>query len=172
MDKIITFFSGLRSTTPKETLGLSKILDNIRSGKWKKQVEKCKEDLKNKDFLPCFTPTGIFSHRSIKGLEEYNGIICLDIDHLEDPELLKKKASKLSYVHAAFVTPSGKGLKVIILTNGERDNYKENEEKVARGFFHDTGATRDNRCKDIARIQFVSYDPELFYNSGSNFFTF
>ena len=166
----VTFFKGLRSTTPQEHTTLENILFKIRDGEWKKGIDKCKVDLKNKDRLPCFTPTGVFNHRSIAGLEEYNGIICLDIDHVEDPELLKQKASKLSYVHAAFVTPSGHGLKVIIKTSGKREDYKANEEKVASGFFHDTGAQRDNRCKDIARIQFVSYDPELYYNPDSREF--
>lgn len=166
----VTFFKGLRFTTPKEQSTLEEILHKIKSGEWKKGVDKCKEDLKNKDFLPCFTPTGKFSYRSIAGLEEYNGIICLDIDHLEDPVALKKKASNLSYVHAAFITPSGHGLKVIIKTSGDRENYKTNEEKVANGFFHDTGTKRDDRCKDIARIQFVSYDPDLYYNPDSKEF--
>jgi len=165
-----TFFKGLRSTTPQEHLNLSEVLDGIKNGKWKESVDKCKEDLKNKDFLPCFTPTGTFSYRSIAGLDEYNGVICLDLDHIEDPSTLKEKVSKLSYVHAAFITPSGKGLKVIILTDGKREDYKINEEKVSGGFFHDTGVLRDNRCKDIARIQFVSYDPELFYNPDSKKF--
>ena len=170
MENRITFFKGLRSTTPVETLKLSEVLTKIKEGKWKDKVDKCKIDLKYKDFLPCFTPTGIFSHRSITGMESYNGIICLDIDHVENPQELKEKAQKLSYVHAAFITPSGKGLKVIIMTNGDVDGYKENELKVSSAFFHDTGAARDNRCKDIARIQYVSYDPELYYNSESQIF--
>lgn len=170
MEVKTTFFKGLRSTTPQKHLNLSEVLDGIKNGTWKESVEKCKQDLRNKDLLPCFTPTGSFHYRSIAGLDEYNGVICLDIDHVEDPSTLKKKASNLKYVHAAFITPSGKGLKVIILTDGNKDNYKVNEEKVSTGFFHDTGALRDNRCKDIARIQFVSYDPELYYNPNSSKF--
>jgi hypothetical protein len=103
----------------------------------------------------------------LAGLEEYNGVICLDVDHVEDPSALKRVSASLNYVHAAFITPSGKGLKVIVVTDATIDNYKEVEEFVAQKFLDDTGAARDNRCKDIARIQFVSYDPELFYNQDS-----
>lgn len=165
-----TFFKGLRSTSPEKVSDLKEILEGIKNGTWKNGVEKCRENLKYKDFLPCFTPTGVFQHRSIAGLVEYNGTICLDIDHLENPEDLKEKAKKLPYVLAAFITPSGKGLKVIIPTNSRREDYKETEEKVASTFLEETGASRDNRCKDIARIQFVSYDPELYYNSEPQFF--
>lgn len=167
MDKQVTTFRGLRSTKPQENLLLSQVLENIKNGKWKDRVEKCHTDLKYKDYLPVFTPTGIFSHRSIAGLEEYNGIICLDIDHVEEPEILRAKASKLNYVHAAFITPSGKGLKVIVLTDSTRERYVFAENIIADWFFHDTGGIRDNRCKDIARIQYISYDPELYHNPDS-----
>ena len=167
MDIPVTVFRGLRFTSPKEQTTLEKVLNDIKSDKWKDRVLKCHIDLKHKDWLPCFTPTGTFSHRSIKGMESYNGIICLDIDHVEDPADLKSRASKLNYVGAAFVTPSGKGLKVIISTNATAENYKEMEEKVSTAFFHDAGAARDIRCKDIARIQFVSYDPDIYINENA-----
>jgi hypothetical protein len=167
MDKNVTFFKGVRSTNPQEQTTLSAVLENIQNGKWKSRVEKCYNDLKYKDYLPCFTPTGTFSYRSIAGLEDYNGIICLDIDHVEDPNELKTKASALEYVHAAFVTPSGKGLKVIVLTDSTRERYVFAENIVAEKFKNDTGFERDNRCKDIARIQFISYDPELHHNLNS-----
>ena len=117
MNYNVTFFKGLRSTKPQKSLPLSEILEGIRTGEWASKVLPCLTDISFKEKLPCFTPTGFFNHRSIAGMEYYNGIICLDIDHIEDPIALKKRASKLSYVYAAFITPSGKGLKVIIKTN-------------------------------------------------------
>lgn len=167
LNQTVTFFKGLRSTKPVKTMPILEVLQEIQNGTYKDKVLPCQSDLSKKDYLPCFTPTGVFNHRSIKGLEEYNGIMCLDIDHVEDPIDLKSRASKLNYVGAAFVTPSGKGLKVIIPTNATAENYKEMEEKVSSAFFHDAGAARDNRCKDIARIQFVSYDPDIYINENA-----
>jgi len=163
----VTMFKGLWHTKPTEFIDMSEIIQMIKSDKWKQKIEDCRKNLKKKDYLPCFTPTGIFNHRSIAGMEQYNGVICLDIDNLEDPETLKEKCSKLPYVMCAFVTPSSKGLKVIIVTNGKRENYREVEEFVAQKFLEDTGAKRDNGCKDIARIQFISHDPLLFFNDNS-----
>ena len=167
MDIPVTTFRGLVYTKPKEQTTLEAVLNDIKSTKWKSQVEKCYVDLTKKDWLPVFTPTGTFSHRSIKGLEVYNGIICLDIDKIEDPVSLKEVVKTLCWVHAAFITPSGKGLKVIVRTNALSENYKPTEEKIAAMFEKATGFPRDNRCKDIARIQFVSYDPDLYYNPES-----
>ena len=163
----VTTFSGLKFTKPKLQTTLEDVLMDIKSDKWKEKIEKCRKDLKYKDWLPCFTPTGEFSHRSIKGMENYNGIICLDVDGVDDPESLKEKCKDLNWVHAAFITPSGKGLKVIVKTDATSDVYKVTEEKVAAMFLKATGSARDNHCKDIARIQFISHDPDLYYNTNS-----
>ena len=167
---IVTYFKGLRSTKPDSNRELSTILEDIQTGKWKAAVERCRTDLSKKGLLPCFTPTGIFNHRSIKGLEEYNGVICLDIDHVENPEELKSACKNIPWVHAAFITPSGAGLKVIVKSKATVENYKETEELVQAAFRDETNFVRDNRCKDIARIQFVSYDPTLYYNPDSSTF--
>jgi len=168
-----TKFKSLRNTKPQEVVNLISVLNEIKSDKYKEKIEKIREDENPsksplKDRLPVFTPTGQFNHRSIKGLEEYNGLICLDIDHIEEPENLKTKCKSLPYVYSAFVTPSGKGLKVLIKTDATLETYKETELKVAEKFKLDTDAIRDNHCKDIARIQFVSYDPEIYINEKSS----
>ena len=172
MEIHVTTFRGLRFTAPKEQTTLEKVLLDIKSDKWKDRVIKCHSDIKKKDWLPVFTPTGSFSHRSIKGLEQYNGIICLDIDHVENPELLKEEVKCLDWVHAAFITLSGKGLKVIVRTNATTHSYRAVEEKIALLFFEATNYSRDNHCKDIARIQFISYDPDLYYNPQSKILEF
>lgn len=171
----VTRFKAIRSTKPEKVTTLTEVLDDIKSDKYKKEIVAIRQDLNPskctaKNNLPVFTPTGRFSYRSIKGLEEYNGIICLDIDHVEDINELKKRASKLSYVHAAFVTPSGSGLKVIIKSDATTETYKEAELEISFAFQMDTGGIRDNHCKDIARIQFISYDPDLYYNKNSKTF--
>jgi hypothetical protein len=167
-----TFFTSLKNTKPSKFCTLEEIFEIIKSEKYKSIVSKIREEelpsksiLKNK--IPVFTPTGIFNHRSIKGLEIYNGIICLDLDGVENPNDLKERCKQLDYVYAAFITPSGKGLKVIIKTSSLKDDYKITEEIVSKRFFEDTGFMRDNHCKDIARIQFLSYDPYLYCNQYS-----
>ena len=166
MELNVTTFRGLRFTAPKEQTTLKAVLDDIKSDKWKSRIEKCRLDLKHKDWLPVFTPTGTFSHRSIKGMETYNGVICLDIDNVEDPTMLKEKCKQFLWIHAAYITPSGKGLKVIVMTANTSDEYRFVEETVAGMFRVATGFSRDNRCKDIARIQFISWDPDLYYNEN------
>jgi hypothetical protein len=167
-----TRFKSLRNTKPEQVVSLTEVLSEIASDKYKKQIDEIRSQENPsksplKDKLPVFTPTGVFNYRSLAGLEDYNGLMCLDIDHVEDPISLKEKCKKLNYVYAAFITPSGKGLKVMIKSPATSENYREIEAKVAEAFSLDTGAIRDNHCKDISRIQFVSYDPELYINENS-----
>lgn len=163
----VTTFKHKTSTTPVAYMKLEEMLGYIKSDMWKSKILACHYDLKRKDWLPCFTPTGIFTHRSIAGLEFYNGVVCLDVDSVPDPEALKEKVKHLEWIHAMFTTPSGHGLKVIIKTNGDEHHYTVNEERVAKLWLKESGYPRDNHCKDIARIQYISWDPNLFYNPNS-----
>lgn len=167
-----TRFSSIKNTKPMGTEDLLIVLNEIASDKYKLQIDeirKAENPSKSplKDKLPLFTPTGIFNHRSMAGLEAYNGIICLDIDGVSNPQELKEKAKMLHWVYAAFITPSGQGLKVLVKTNATSETYKQTEILVAEAFLNITGSSRDNHCKDIARIQFVSHDPDIYINEHS-----
>lgn len=167
-----TRFKSVKSTKPESTQSLLSVLEEIRSEKYKSQIEEIRKQENPsktplKDKLPVFTPTGIFNYRSMAGLEDYNGLIFFEIDGVSNPEDLKERCKKLDWVYAAFVTPSGQGLKVMVKTNATKETYKQIELIVADAFNHATGCSRDNHCKDIARIQFVSYDPNIYINEHS-----
>lgn len=167
----VTTFKSRTSTQPETQTTLADVLEGIRSDRWKAKILKCRENMKNKDWLPAFTPTGVFSYRSIAGHEEYNGVICLDIDGLEAPESVKECAKSLPWVHACFVTASGKGLKVIVRTTAHKMNYTSYEEAFADYWAKTLKMPpRDKHCHDIARIQYISWDPNLYYNPDSTVF--
>jgi hypothetical protein len=173
----ITRFKSLRSTKPQAVTNLAEVLEEIASEKYKDkilEIRKFETPAKSplKDLLPVFTPTGKFNHRSIAGLEQYNGVICLDIDGIEKPEEIKEIAKNIPWVTAAFITPSGKGLKVIVQTSGLFEDYKDIEIAVSTEFENLTGVCRDKHCKDIARIQFVSYDPMIYINENPEYFCY
>lgn len=170
-----TRFSSIKNTKPMGTEDLLIVLNEIASDKYRVQIEeirKAENPSKSplKDKLPLFTPTGIFNYRSMAGLEAYNGIICLDIDNVSNANELKERAKSLPWVYAAFITPSGQGLKVLVKTSATPETYKTVEIQVSDAFLEATGCSRDNHCKDIARIQFVSYDPELYINENAQIF--
>jgi hypothetical protein len=163
---LISTFSAVNSREPDGRLSLGEMLKKIRSDIWADAIKRCRKDPEYKTHLPVFTPTGTFHRRGIAGLEQYNGLICLDIDHVENPEDLKEKCRGIPWVFAAFVTPGGKGLKVMVPTHAGEENYRQMEEEVANAFEEVTGFARDRRCKDISRVQYVSWDPLLLINDN------
>ena len=113
---LVSFFDNLKNVKPIENIDIQELFISIKNGKWKSDIEKCQIDVSHKKDLPCFTPTGIFKKRNSQGIENYSGIICLDIDHIENPEKLKTLCKSIPWVWVAFITPSGKGLKVFAQT--------------------------------------------------------
>lgn len=165
-----TFFNSIRETVPAAFTTVDHILEDIRSGLWKEEVMACRQDLSLKIKLPCFTPAGIFERRSKAGLKEYNGLQTLDIDNLDNPDSLKEKCRTIPWVFAAFISPGGKGLKVMVKTDKKADEFRKTEEQLAKAFFELTGFHRDKNCKDISRAHYVSFDPELYLNSDAELF--
>ena len=159
-----------KDVTTFEKIEISTIIALIRDGKWKEQVDKCKIDIQQKLLLDWFSPTGI-SHLHLEGSDqEYNGIICLDIDNIDDMIRAQKITRDIPWVYASFVTPSGRGLKVLVRTNSSRDSYTITEESVAFAYKECTGLVRHYQCRNIDRYQYVSYDPGAYYNENSEIF--
>lgn len=166
----VSFFENLKQIRPLVSLNIEEIYAGIKNGRWQKEIEDCKTDISKKKNLPCFTPTGLFDQRNTNGMLKYSGLICLDIDHIEDPKFLKDICMEISWVWVAFVTPSRKGLKIVVQTNAVLENYQIIEAEVALSFYQKTGYLRDEKCKDLARLQFVSYDQDMYINAHPSIF--
>lgn len=151
----------------------AKVLRNIKKGLWKDQVEALramsKEDYsENKRHLPCVTFSGTFlPTRHDAHVQQYNQILCLDIDHVT-AEVLADLQDALTldrHVLAMFVSPSGEGLKVLVRVDSEtKDHYSAFE--CCRLYYKENyQVDLDVSGKNLARLCFISFDPDLFYNS-------
>ena len=135
---------------------------DIRNGKWGDQVAAVRaatgdERAELKRRLPAIIWSGTFSRRATSGLIQHSGLICADIDKV--PDRLKELANIAwhdPHVVAAFVSPTGTGLKIVFRTQ----SFDSVREHVASHY----RATVDEAAKDVARLCFVSHDPEAFYN--------
>lgn len=112
--------------------------------------------------LPAFLPSGTFSHRSAKGLVKHSGLICVDLDGLGDAlEGMRDLVVGDEHVLAAFISPTGTGLKVILRCDPLRP-HAESFEAAKLLFLERFGLEIDEACKDVSRLCFVSHDPDLF----------
>lgn len=150
----------------------------IKSGRWKKPVDKYRNALliddnayKLKNQLPAFAISGVFkgSHTA-ENLVQYSKIIGLDFDKVDDLERLKKKVIELEYTYAAFISPSENGLKVFVKVNSN-ENQHSNAYKLVRTYYENIVNTKsDDSCKNINRLCYFSYDKDLYYNPDSKIF--
>lgn len=154
----------------------------IKTGSVATQIEKIRVAKSNRDNeqadnlkkqLPAFTPSGVFGkgHRK-EHLQEYNPLIVLDIDKVgsEKAAELKKKAAELATTYAAFISPSGDGLKILVQTDNEAKGHEDAYHQVADYYAQKLDVEIDQSGKDLSRLCFVSHDPEAFVNNSSKIF--
>ena len=84
----------------------------------------------------------------------------------------KARISQLPWAHSVFVTPSGHGLKILVKTETDIELYQQTEKAIAWVLQENFGLIRDGRATGISQPQYVSYDPQVYYNKESQLFKF
>jgi len=173
-EKKISFYRNFGSVG--EEVSLEYMLGAIKEGAYRKQIEALRqlneEDYgKQKKKLPHFTPSGTFNmKRSSETLAEYSQIIILDIDKISDAESVRNRAAKIKHTMTAFLSPSGRGLKILVNTTSVLEDHKRTFNEVVSFYEKVLGVTVDAFGKDVSRACFVSYDPNLYLNEDSEVF--
>lgn len=161
---------------------VEQVLGQIQSGAYRKQVEQVRRFLqqgnqeafdKEKKSLPAFTPSGLFQggHRQ-EHLQAYSGLLVLDLDKLPETvlALAKQAAIQSPYTHAAFVSPSGNGLKVLVKVSSSAEAHKQAFAQVKAHYEKELELTVDESGSDVTRLCFVSFDSGLYLNGASSVF--
>jgi len=161
---------------------LTTVMEVIRNGRYKTQVEqlqilllkgKQKEYKKKKKSLPAFTPSGRFlGGRKMEFLQEYSKLLILDIDKLDVEKLNQVKKITISdkYTNVCFISPSGKGLKILVKVSSSIAKHKDAFETVKIYYESLLKTEIDPSGKDITRLCFFSYDKDLYFNPQSEIF--
>ncbi len=137
--------------------GLKKVLEDSRL---KKQCEAYRNgDVEAKKGLPCIAYMGRSKTGQRKAdLMEPTGLVMLDIDHCENPrecfEHVKQHLGDLQLL-AAHITPSGKGLRLVLRNLPDCDTISENIATMARQLDVAAFGEVDTCCKDLSRISFL-----------------
>lgn len=165
----------------KETpsIKLSQAFDEIKSTKNKRIIESLRADLQHKDNyknqLDGYIFTGTFSTRGTTNLIKYSNLCVLDFDHLtrENIDNLKEFLKKDKFVFAYWDSPSGTGVKGLIcfdfsmIINLEIDIPTYHKQAFCQfsdyfdKAFNNSEVTLDSSGKDIPRLCFSSYDPNI-----------
>jgi len=174
---IVTLFSRCGKTKPVGTDDILNILNDIKGAKWQHHRLALKnlsgDDKAQRQYktnkMEAIAFNGEFSYRANANLIQHNGLATLDFDHCDGAEL-KEKIKQDKHVFSAFISPRG-GLKVLIrmpIVDND-DEYKKILAQIHK-HYKIYGVKSDKSCKDIARLTFVSSDPELYINKKAQIF--
>ncbi|WP_332029935.1 VapE domain-containing protein, partial [Kaistella sp.] len=83
----------------------------------------------------------------------------------------KEKLQNNEFVFAAFTSPSGNGLKVFVKVATDKTEHKETFLKLQEYFENLLQLEIDKSGKDITRLCFFSWDPELYLNENATVFS-
>lgn len=175
MSTKLSFYEDVTDTKGNES-PLSDTMRDIQNGRWKKRIEwlrniKSEADRKKfKNSLPCFTGAGLFRERNEKGLLEHSGRIIIDFDKLQNIEEIRQKLINDPYTEYLFSSCSATGLALVVRIDGNR--HRGSFEFLEKYYKEKYALKIDTACKDVSRLRFVSYDPNLYVNEKSQSVTF
>jgi len=177
----INFFNSVKELQFKK-MEVQKVLQQIQKGSWKKQINDMRYHVKNgnedeaeeiKRNLPCMTISATFKERRKKDyLESYTGLLHLDYDKLENAEEVKTNLISIPYTYSAFISPSGNGVKVLVWSDNAMSSHEVAFNSLREYYDKIVNVESDSSVKDITRLCYMSYDPDLYLNKTSEIFKY
>jgi len=112
--------------------------------------------------------SGSFRSRRKDAIVQHSGLLCADLDELGDQ--LAEVRSKLvtsPHVWLLFTSPAGEGLKCVVRVPADAQKHKASFHAVDKHVHDLTGIQIDQACSDVARLCFLSSDPDAYLNEDA-----
>lgn len=175
---IVSCFPNVLVKINPQHIPLLEVLESIRKGDLKAKVERVRKEndhnqrneLKKK-LLPAICFSGMFERMEDAKIIASSGVICIDLDSVVD---LKKESERLKenpHVLSIFKSPSGNGLKVLVLHDLQDFSYH-------KALYHHIGNLLgvtersdlkfDLSCSNISHPCMWSYDSGLYLNKNAD----
>lgn len=172
----VNLFKSVKDSSPSLTRNVAFFLDRIRNGNSKDIIQRIRStedkteiaNLKRK--LPAVTFNATFSVRNKQSVKDVSGLMTLDFDEFvstKDAFLFKDKLKKDEHIFAAWISPSF-GVKALYRIADVKDDndFKKIYSEVIKIY-----PNLDQSGKDISRLCFESYDPEIYVNLEAEVFS-
>ena len=149
----------------------------VRATQWNETIDKFREtgDQKLKRGLPAFIFQATFDETESKAgkmgawrkqaATRLTGLVVMDIDHIEKPLTLyqgwieKGLDLKALGIELIYITPSGKGLKIVFKARMDWGNLIDNQHEMAKLL----GVEVDESCKDASRMSFICKEEDILF---------
>jgi hypothetical protein len=133
------------------------VIDKVRSLPDQDQEKELKKR------LPLICWSGTFLKRTDNDCIKHSGLICLDFDDESFDTIMKKK----EYIYAAFISPTATGVKVLVRIP---ENIKDHGDYYLSLSDYFGLPSIDEKCKNISRGCYLSYDANLYHNPDAPIF--
>jgi len=149
----------------------------VKAGKWNENIDKFREtgDASLKRKLPAFIFQATFDEtESANGklgawrkqkATRLTGLVVMDIDHVQNPQevfdnvIIEKCKNEKLGILLVYITPSGKGLKIVFKARSEWGNLIDNQHQMAKVL----GVEVDESCKDASRMSYICKESDILY---------
>ena len=148
----------------------------VKATKWNENIDKYREthDAALKRKLPAFIFQATFDETTSKAgkvgawrkqaATRLTGLVVMDIDHVENPqEIYESWFKALNFeqlgIVLIYITPSGKGLKIVFKADVSKGNLIDNQHAMAKVL----GVEVDESCKDASRMSFICKETDILY---------
>lgn len=181
-DYNMSFFKKpITNKKPLRTVGLLQVYQVIRGHYYKKVITRLRTiegkekqrrfKCKNLDYL---TPSGTFSYANDDSMIAHSGILCVDLDDLENVEGVKYRLiNDDNFITLLlFRSPCGNGLKWFIAIDLDICDHKSWFYAVRNYLIATYGLTKkqvDKSCSNVSKACYMSYDPDAYiYKENDN----
>jgi hypothetical protein len=180
---MVTIFKTQKDILKPNYISVDAALSRISAGKSEKlitQIRNEKDEVKRaelKKLLPSVVFAGECRHRvkminritneeyetfrADKSVTSHSGFFVLDFDKTE-PGLMKNQLREDPYIYACWVSPSGNGVKALVKCPPDIKTHGEYYTSFMSRY-----PQLDTTSRNISRLCYESYDPELYLNRNS-----
>jgi len=149
----------------------------VRAEQWNENIDKYREthDAALKRKLPAFIFQATFDETESKAgkvgrwrkqsATRLTGLVVMDIDHVENPQEVHGEWLRVHGdlkelgILLVYITPSGRGLKIVFKARHDWGNLIDNQHAMAKVL----GVEVDESCKDASRMSFICKETDILY---------
>ena len=168
-------------SNPTEIVDEAQFWALVKASQWNENIDKFRAtgDAALKRKLPAFIFQATFDETTSKAgrvgrwrkqaATRLTGLVVMDVDHVPSEELrvkseefaaadFKQRAAELGIL-LIYITPSGKGLKIVFKARLDWGNLIDNQHQMAKLL----GVEVDESCKDASRMSFICKNADILY---------
>lgn len=168
---MISIYKNIWAKEPQVNDTINQYIKDIREGKWQDIVLDVRTGKKPKDKAPCVTLSGVFKDdKKASNLVEHSGFLCIDVDAKDQIcDINKEKLKEDLYSFVIHDSISGNG-GFVVLVKIDPLKHKEAFDGLEKYYFEKYNIVIDKSCKNVNRLRFVSFDPDIFVNEKAKTF--